>query len=78
MRQVTVDAAKTHRSRLIEAAVGGGEVVIATGGKPVVRLVPVVRRPFRIGMLAGQLGAVPDFLAPTEDDELDPREAGGS
>ena len=78
MRQVTIHAAKTHRSRLIEAAVGGGEIVIATGGNPVVRPVPVVRRPFRIGMLAGQLGAVPEFLAPMEDDELDPRDGGGS
>ena len=38
---VTVHAAKTHLSRLIEQALRGEEVVIARGDKPVVRLVPV-------------------------------------
>ena len=78
MRQVTIHAAKTHLSRLIEAAVGGEEIVIAKGSKPVVRLVPVVRRQFRIGMLADQLGTAPDFLTPMDDDELDLWEGGGS
>ncbi len=64
MQQVTIHAAKTHLSRLIEAALNGEEVVIAKGGKPVVRLVPVLRPPFQVGPLAGQLGTIPDFLAP--------------
>ena len=38
---VTVHAAKTHLSRLIEQALRGEEVIIARGDKPVVRLVPV-------------------------------------
>lgn len=33
--------AKTHLSSLVDAALSGGEVVIARRGKPVVRLVPV-------------------------------------
>ena len=78
MRQVTIHAAKTHPSRLIEAAAGGEEIVIAKGSKPVARLVPIVRRPFRIGMLADQLGVGPDLLAPMEDAELDLWEGGGS
>ena len=41
MATVTVHAAKTHLSRLIEQALRGEEVIIARGDKPVVRLVPV-------------------------------------
>ncbi len=76
MRQVTIHAAKTHLSRLIEAALGGEEIIIAKGSRPVVRLVPVPQRPFQVGVLAGQLGAGPDFLAPMEADELDSWERG--
>jgi prevent-host-death family protein len=41
MRKVTIHAAKTQLSRLIEAALSGEDVVIAKGDKPVVRLVPI-------------------------------------
>ena len=41
MTTVTVHAAKTHLSRLIEQALRGEEVIIARGDKPVVRLVPI-------------------------------------
>ena len=79
MRQVTIRTAEIHLSRLIEAALDGEEILIAEGGKPIVRLVPVARRrPFRIGMLAGQLGEIPDFLTAMEDAELDRRDGGGS
>ena len=37
---VTVQAAKTNLSRLIEQALRGEEMVIARGNKPAVRLVP--------------------------------------
>ena len=40
MRLYTTHQAKTHLSRLIDEAEGGGEVVIARGKRPVVRLVP--------------------------------------
>ena len=76
MQQVNIHAAKTHLSRLIEAALNGEEIVIAKGSKPVVRLVPVQRRPFQLGLLAGQLGTAPDFLAPMEGSELDLWEGG--
>lgn len=71
MQQVTIHAAKTNLSKLIEAALRGEEIVIAKGSKPVVRLVPVVQTAFKIGLLKGQLGTGPDFLAPLADDELD-------
>lgn len=70
MPQVTIHAAKTNLSRLIEAALAGEDVVIAKGKTPMVRLVPIVRKPFRIGLLEGRLGDGPDFLAPMADDDL--------
>jgi prevent-host-death family protein len=71
MRQVTVHTAKTQLSRLIEAALSGEEVVIAKGDKPVVRLVPIRRGRFKLGVLPHDaLGKVPDFLAPMDEDEL--------
>ena len=71
MANVTVHAAKTHLSRLIEAAVAGEDVVISRGKIPVARLVPIARQPFKLGILAGKLGAVPDFLAPQDAADLD-------
>jgi prevent-host-death family protein len=69
--QVTIHEAKTHLSRLIEAALAGEEVVIAKGRHPVARLVPMPRCGFRLGLLAGRLGAPPDFLAPMDEADLD-------
>jgi prevent-host-death family protein len=71
MRQVTIHAAKTNLSRLIEAALRGEEVVIAKGSKPVVRLVPVTRGTFTIGLLKDKLGSGPDFFEPMDDADLD-------
>ena len=76
MQQVTIHAAKTHLSKLIEAALNGEEIVIAKGSKPVVRLVPVAQGSFKIGLLAGKLGTVPDFFEPMDADELDLWEGG--
>jgi prevent-host-death family protein len=68
--KVTVHTAKTNLSKLIEAALAGEEVVIARGDKPVVRLVPVERAPFKFDMLKGQLGEIPDFLEPMDEEDL--------
>jgi len=73
--QVTVHAAKTHLSKLIEAALSGEEVVIARGRKPVVRLVPIAQRSFKIGLLQRELtGPGPDFLEPLDENDLAPWE----
>ena len=77
MQRVTVHAAKTHLSRLIEAALAGEEVMIARGDTPVVRLVPVTARRFQIGLLAGQLGTGPDFFEAMAPDDLDLWEGAG-
>ncbi len=69
--RVTIHAAKTHLSKLIEAALAGEEIVIAKGNKPVVKLVPIKQGGFKIGLLAGQLsGKGPDFFEPLEDADL--------
>ena len=69
--QYTVHAAKSQLSKLIEAAERGEEVIIARRDKPVVRLVPIVRRPIRYGVLAELAGSDPDdWLEPVDEDEL--------
>jgi prevent-host-death family protein len=69
--QVTIHAAKTHLSKLIEAALAGEEVVIANGRHPVVRLVPIARSEFKIGLLKGALtGPGPDFFEPLSEGDL--------
>jgi prevent-host-death family protein len=69
--KVTIHAAKTNLSKLIEAALAGEDVVIAKGNKPVVKLVPITQDAFKIGILKGQLtGVGPDFFAPLEDADL--------
>ncbi|SMF26875.1 prevent-host-death family protein [Tistlia consotensis] len=71
MRQFTVHAAKTNLSKLIEAALAGEEIVIAKGSTPVVRLVPVAKCAFKVGLLEGRLGRGPDFFEPMEEGDLE-------
>ena len=69
--QFSVYDAKTNLSRLIADALAGGDVVIARGNVPVVRLVPVVphgRRQF--GALKGKIAMDARFDEPLPDDEL--------
>lgn len=72
--QVNVHEAKTQLSKLIEAALRGEEVVIARNSEPVVRLVPVARSGFRMGMLQGLVTQLPDFMEPMPEEELRLRE----
>ena len=71
MAQFTVHDAKTNLSRLIAEALAGGDVVIARGSVPVVRLVPVEpkgRRTF--GALKGRITMDAGFDDPLPDEEL--------
>lgn len=72
MATVTIHAAKTNLSRLIEQALRGEEVVIARGDKPVVRLVPVdppqPKRQF--GSLKGLIEVPDSFFDPLPEEEL--------
>ena len=71
MAQFSVHEAKTNLSKLIAAALEGGEVVIARGKVPVVRLVPVAPRGRRcFGALKGKIAIDARFDEPLPEDEL--------
>lgn len=71
MTQFSVHEAKTNLSRLIADALAGGEVVIARGNVPVVRLVPVSPRGCRrFGALKGKIAVDGRFGEPLPEDEL--------
>jgi antitoxin (DNA-binding transcriptional repressor) of toxin-antitoxin stability system len=72
-KPVSVHAAKTHLSRLIERACAGEEVVIARGKVPVVRLVPIGPVPARrrFGAMKGRARTTKAFFEPLPVDELD-------
>ena len=71
MKTYNIHQAKTHLSRLVEAAAAGEEIVIAKAGKPMAKLVAVsaaggVRV---LGRLAGAVHESADCWAP--DPELE-------
>lgn len=69
--EVNVHEAKTHLSRLLRRVAAGEEIVIARGGVPVARLVPVERaRPRRFGIDRGRLTVPEDFDRPLPEDVL--------
>lgn len=71
MAQFSVHDAKTNLSRLIAQAVAGGEVVIARGNVPAVKLVPVEQRGRRVfGALKGKIAIDAAFDEPLPDEEL--------
>jgi prevent-host-death family protein len=72
MRSVNIHAAKTHLSRLVDAAAAGEEIIIAKAGKPVARLGPIANKPGkrRLGVLAGKLRVPEDFDAPLPEEVL--------
>jgi prevent-host-death family protein len=65
MRTVNIHEAKTHLSRLVDAAARGEPFIIAKAGKPLVKVVamqapdPAERR--RLGFLSGQIAVPDDF-----------------
>lgn len=72
MAQFSVHDAKTNLSRLIADALAGGEVVIARGSVPVVRLVPVEPQGRRVfGALKGRITLDQTFNEALPEYELD-------
>lgn len=72
MKTVTVHAAKTHLSKLIERAERGEEIVIARRQTPVVKLVPIAgsgKR--RFGAWRGRARVTREFFEPLPAAELD-------
>ena len=70
MRKVNVHEAKTNLSQLLERVHAGEEIVIAKGGKPYARLVPLqAPKPRTPGLLKGKIGK--GFFEPLPQGELD-------
>lgn len=65
MRTVNIHEAKTHLSRLVQAAADGEPFIIARAGKPMVKVSSVNASESgatrRIGFLAGRISVPPDF-----------------
>ena len=64
MRIVDIREAKTHLSRLVDAAADGEPFVIARAGRPLVKVTAVAAPASggrRLGFLAGQISVPPDF-----------------
>ena len=72
MRQVNVYEAKTQLSKLIDAAAGGEEIIIARAGRPVAKLVPLAtERPKRqLGLMKGKIWVAPDWDSPEVNEEI--------
>lgn len=72
MQTVNIHEAKTQFSRLVDAAAGGEEIVIAKAGKPAARLLPMERPKTarRFGGLKGKMRIAEDFDAPLPDDVI--------
>ena len=74
MQTVNIHAAKTHLSRLLDAAAAGEEILIARAGRPVARLVPLQGAPApqrrQLGRLAGRFTVPEDFDLPLPEDVL--------
>lgn len=66
MHIVNIHEAKTHLSKLVEAALLGEETIIAKAGKPVARLCPIeIEKPKRkFGVLKDKITIAEDFDAP--------------
>ncbi len=65
MRTFNMHEAKTHLSRLVEAAANGEPFIIARAGKPVVKVVaveaPGAGSARRVGFMAGKISLREDF-----------------
>ena len=73
MTTVNIHEAKTHLSRLLAKVARGDEVIIARGGKPIARLVPIQkakRMDHLLDLDKGRLWIVEDFDAPLPEEIL--------
>ena len=69
MTQVGIHEAKTHLSRLLRRVAAGEVIVIAKGGVPLARLVPIHSRARReLGGDAGTVMVHGAFDAPLDED----------
>ncbi|MDO9534822.1 MAG: type II toxin-antitoxin system Phd/YefM family antitoxin [Bacillota bacterium] len=71
--QVNIHEAKTHLSKLLVRVKEGQEVIIAKGGKPIAKLIPIVEKPVRRipGTAKNQIFVSPSFYDPLPDNVLE-------
>ena len=71
-KAINLYEAKTQLSALVERAAAGEELVIAKAGRPMARLVPLVRErpPRRSGFLKGKVRIGREFDAPLSPEIL--------
>jgi prevent-host-death family protein len=75
--EVNVHYAKTHLSKLLQRVAAGEEIVIARGGEPVAKLVPIRRARRRVfGADRGLVQMTEDFAAPLSAEFLVASETG--
>lgn len=68
MRVINIHEAQIHFSKLIDAVLDGEQVMIAKGGKPVAKLVPIDKKPQRrFGVMKGKIKIAEDFDVPLPD-----------
>ncbi|MCZ7562558.1 MAG: type II toxin-antitoxin system prevent-host-death family antitoxin [Burkholderiales bacterium] len=68
---MNVHEAKTNFSRLLERAHRGETIVLAKGGKPYARLVPLeAREPRKPGALKGKFELTKAFFEPLPEEEM--------
>jgi len=79
MTSITIHAAKTHLSRLIERAAAGEEIIILRGKTPVARLTAIPRgEPKRqFGAYSGEFEVPDTFFDPLPQNELQAFEGEG-
>lgn len=72
MHKINIHEAKTHFSKLINAVISGKEVVIAKAGKPVAKLVGIIKtkQPRRFGLLKSKIKIAKGFDALLSDDVI--------
>lgn len=72
MTLVNIHEAKTHFSQFINQALNGEEIIIARGGKPLIKLVPFVEQTTMRhgGQFKGLMVISEDFDAPLPDEYL--------
>jgi prevent-host-death family protein len=72
LRTVNIHEAKTHLSRLVDAAAKGEPFMIAKAGKPLVKVVPIdaPAAPRRLGFMRGQF-TVPDDFDTMDQEEIE-------
>jgi prevent-host-death family protein len=72
MRTVNIREAKTHLSRLVDAAAKGEPFIIAKAGKPLVKVVPIgaPAAPRRLDFMRGQF-TVPDDFDTMDQEEIE-------